>query len=365
MYRLLRRSSRLLKLTMTLRFAFFPALKVFCLLFASLNVYALIGMEMFSQLQPTHPAAMDPLHVNFTTWALTMSTLFRSMTGENWNLLMRDCMIQAPFCDDASGQCGWPVGAIVYWVSFQFINYYFLSNLFIAIILQEFEDEARADATRGKANMLDFADIDAFALLWTQLEPSHMLLVSRLPELLHRLPSDLRLDHPISKQLEALNVPSQGSHVHYLDVLYRICWLTFTKVAVTRKINIFHEMCALVRAQALVLPDLIDREQWRYRSLSVHYAVIIQRIWRGHRVRRRFFRLVSLASVPRVDVHSSDSSGTGKTGAGDAAAILPLVVALRPMVDDSCDSVDGHGVGTVAVVGRSDILPTQLVQVRE
>jgi hypothetical protein len=341
--RLLRYNKPLLKLTTTLRFALFPALKVLFLLFASLNVYALVGMEMFSRLQPNGPATMDR-HVNFTTWLLTMSTLFRSMTGENWNLLMRDCMIQAPFCDDAAGQCGWPVGAIIFWVSFQFINYYFLSNLFIAIILEEFEEEARADATRGRADTLDLADIDAFATLWSQLEPSHMLLVSRLPELLHRLPSDLRLNHPISKQLELLNVPSQGSHVHYLDVLYRICWLAFTKIAVTRKINIFHEMCALVRTQALALPDLADRAQWGYRCTLVHYAVLIQRMWRGHRVRRTFVRLV-IGVKRKLDSASE--------------AMIPPIAATGSNSDSDVD------LGLVDVVGRSDILPTQMPQVRD
>jgi hypothetical protein len=35
-----------------------------------------------------------------------LSDLISATTGENWNGLMRDCMVQEPFCSAADGDCG-------------------------------------------------------------------------------------------------------------------------------------------------------------------------------------------------------------------------------------------------------------------
>lgn len=40
------------------------------------------------------------------------------LSGENWNGIMRDLMIQPPFCDPAQDNCGRPNTAVFYCVSF-------------------------------------------------------------------------------------------------------------------------------------------------------------------------------------------------------------------------------------------------------
>ena len=42
-------------------------------------------------------------HGNFGSFIRSMVTLFRMATGENWNGMMRDCMIQPPFCSFEDG----------------------------------------------------------------------------------------------------------------------------------------------------------------------------------------------------------------------------------------------------------------------
>ena len=40
------------------------------------------------------------VHFNFETWDRGMLTLLRMITGENWNGIMHDCMVQPPDCID-------------------------------------------------------------------------------------------------------------------------------------------------------------------------------------------------------------------------------------------------------------------------
>ena len=63
----------------------------------------------------------------------------RTLTGENWNNIMHDCMITPPFCEEAKGNCGWPLGAPVYWVSFQIMSGFLFVNVIVAVVLQLFE----------------------------------------------------------------------------------------------------------------------------------------------------------------------------------------------------------------------------------
>ena len=37
---------------------------------------------------------------NFSNFGWAMLTLFRCVTGEAWNGIMYDCMVQPPFCND-------------------------------------------------------------------------------------------------------------------------------------------------------------------------------------------------------------------------------------------------------------------------
>ena len=61
------------------------------------------------------------------------------MTGEAWNGVMRDCAIAPPFCNDALGECGWPLGSPLYWVSFQVMTAFLFLNVIVAVVLQIFE----------------------------------------------------------------------------------------------------------------------------------------------------------------------------------------------------------------------------------
>ena len=74
------------------------------------------------------------------------------MTGENWNGiflfinclelgLMRDTMVQPPFCNPALGECGYPILAPIVHCGFQVISSLLLINLVVSVVLEQFEEE--------------------------------------------------------------------------------------------------------------------------------------------------------------------------------------------------------------------------------
>ena len=55
------------------------------------------------------------------------------MTGEDWHHLLRDAMVQEPFCSQAAGDCGNQPAALIW-----FISYYILVTfIFLNVIVGE------------------------------------------------------------------------------------------------------------------------------------------------------------------------------------------------------------------------------------
>ena len=76
-----------------------------------------------------------------------MLVLIRMATGESWNGIMHDAMISMPFCDESDDCiesvtcCGDSTFAIIYFVSFTFVSSLVMMNIFVAVILKNFEEQ--------------------------------------------------------------------------------------------------------------------------------------------------------------------------------------------------------------------------------
>jgi hypothetical protein len=90
-------------------------------------------------------------HANFTGFHYALITLFRMATGESWHELMYDCARQKSIVFNCLAsqdyysvkkygrqECGNPLGAYVFFISFMLIVSFIFLNLFIAIILESF-----------------------------------------------------------------------------------------------------------------------------------------------------------------------------------------------------------------------------------
>ena len=68
---------------------------------------------------------------------------FRLVTSAGWNDVLDPLMAQPPDCDPhykhlPNGNCGFPFVSIIYFVSFIIINFMIVINMYIAIILENF-----------------------------------------------------------------------------------------------------------------------------------------------------------------------------------------------------------------------------------
>lgn len=134
------------------------------LLFLIFFIYAVLGMHLMGKIQPAEDAEFLGDHANFASFGTSLLTVFRMATGESWNGIMHDCMVQPPDCNEEADECGNPMMAVMYFVSFQLIGQFIMLNLFIAVVLEHYKK-----ATDQTEPVLTETDFRAFEQTWESL----------------------------------------------------------------------------------------------------------------------------------------------------------------------------------------------------
>uniref|UniRef100_A0A8B9LNR7 Voltage-dependent calcium channel type A subunit alpha-1 n=1 Tax=Astyanax mexicanus TaxID=7994 RepID=A0A8B9LNR7_ASTMX len=147
----------------------FKALPYVCLLIAMLFfIYAIIGMQVFGNIKLNDESHINQ-HNNFKTFFSALMLLFRSATGESWQEIMLSCLagqecepdpsIAPPFISpDHEGGCGTDF-AYFYFVSFIFFSSFLMLNLFVAVIMDNFEYLTRDSSILGPHHLDEFVRI--------------------------------------------------------------------------------------------------------------------------------------------------------------------------------------------------------------
>ncbi|KAJ8385873.1 hypothetical protein AAFF_G00179390 [Aldrovandia affinis] len=148
----------------------FKALPYVCLLIAMLFfIYAIIGMQLFGNIKIDEDgeSAINQ-HNNFRTFLLALMLLFRSATGEAWHDIMLSCL-GGKDCDIRSGieepECGSEF-AYLYFVSFIFLCSFLMLNLFVAVIMDNFEYLTRDSSILGPHHL------DEYVRIWAEYDPA-------------------------------------------------------------------------------------------------------------------------------------------------------------------------------------------------
>ena len=72
---------------------------------------------------------------NFESPVTGVAMLFRIVTGEDWNKIMHDCMVQPPYCTPAPNywetDCGNFHASLIYFCTFYVIITYIVLNLLV------------------------------------------------------------------------------------------------------------------------------------------------------------------------------------------------------------------------------------------
>uniref|UniRef100_A0A672NEA8 Voltage-dependent P/Q-type calcium channel subunit alpha-1A n=1 Tax=Sinocyclocheilus grahami TaxID=75366 RepID=A0A672NEA8_SINGR len=148
----------------------FKALPYVCLLIAMLFfIYAIIGMQLFGNIviEADGESAINQ-HNNFRTFFQALMLLFRSATGEAWHDIMLSCLGKK-VCDPLSGnveaECGSEF-AYLYFVSFIFLCSFLMLNLFVAVIMDNFEYLTRDSSILGPHHL------DEYVRIWAEYDPA-------------------------------------------------------------------------------------------------------------------------------------------------------------------------------------------------
>ncbi|XP_070594614.1 voltage-dependent L-type calcium channel subunit alpha-1D isoform X2 [Erythrolamprus reginae] len=191
----------------------FQALPYVALLIAMLFfIYAVIGMQVFGKV-----ALKDGNQINrnnnFQTFPQAVLLLFRCATGEAWQDIMLACMPGKrcdPDSDFSPGEeytCGSNF-AIIYFISFYMLCAFLIINLFVAVIMDNFDYLTRDWSILGPHHL------DEFKRIWSEYDPEakgrikHLDVVTLLRRIQPPLGFGKLCPHRVAcKRLVAMNMP--------------------------------------------------------------------------------------------------------------------------------------------------------------
>ncbi|XP_076859258.1 calcium channel, voltage-dependent, L type, alpha 1D subunit, a isoform X2 [Brachyhypopomus gauderio] len=175
-------------------------------------IYAVIGMQMFGKIAMIDGTPMTRNN-NFQTFSQSVLLLFRCATGEAWQEIMLACM-PGQMCDPESDyepgeemSCG-SVSAIPYFISFYMVCALLIINLFVAVIMDNFDYLTRDWSILGQHHL------EEFKRLWSEYDPEAKGKIKHLDivALLRRIPPPLGFGelcpHRVAcKRLVSMNMP--------------------------------------------------------------------------------------------------------------------------------------------------------------
>ncbi|XP_032668813.1 sodium leak channel non-selective protein-like [Odontomachus brunneus] len=226
--------------------SFFIIFGMFLLVF----FYALAGTIIFGTVKYGEGIGR---RANFGSPVTGVAMLFRIVTGEDWNKIMHDCMIQPPYCTPADNywetDCGNFHASLIYFCTFYVIITYIVLNLLVAIIMENFS----LFYSNEEDALLSYADIRNFQNTWNVVDDHQkgVIPVKKVKYILRllkgRLETDPQKDRLLFKymcyELERLH---NGEDVTFHDVINMLSY---------RSVDI---------RKALQLEELLAREEFEY-----------------------------------------------------------------------------------------------------
>uniref|UniRef100_A0A8C6SBS1 Voltage-dependent L-type calcium channel subunit alpha n=1 Tax=Neogobius melanostomus TaxID=47308 RepID=A0A8C6SBS1_9GOBI len=191
----------------------FQALPYVALLIAMLFfIYAVIGMQVFGKI-----AMVDGTQINrnnnFQTFPQAVLMLFRCATGEAWQDIMLACLpgklcdVESDYNPGEERTCGSGF-AIIYFISFYMLCAFLIINLFVAVIMDNFDYLTRDWSILGPHHL------DEFKRIWSEYDPEakgrikHLDVVTLLRRIQPPLGFGKLCPHRVAcKRLVAMNMP--------------------------------------------------------------------------------------------------------------------------------------------------------------
>ncbi|XP_063303737.1 voltage-dependent L-type calcium channel subunit alpha-1C isoform X7 [Pelobates fuscus] len=193
----------------------FQALPYVALLIVMLFfIYAVIGMQVFGKIALNDTTEINRNN-NFQTFPQAVLLLFRCATGEAWQEIMLACLPHKK-CDPESethqpNEGEFPCGssfAVFYFISFYMLCAFLIINLFVAVIMDNFDYLTRDWSILGPHHL------DEFKRIWAEYDPEakgrikHLDVVTLLRRIQPPLGFGKLCPHRVAcKRLVAMNMP--------------------------------------------------------------------------------------------------------------------------------------------------------------
>ncbi|KYO36618.1 hypothetical protein Y1Q_0024310 [Alligator mississippiensis] len=193
----------------------FQALPYVALLIVMLFfIYAVIGMQVFGKIALNDTTGINRNN-NFQTFPQAVLLLFRCATGEAWQEIMLACL-SGKKCDPESEPANSTEGdhscgssfAIFYFISFYMLCAFLIINLFVAVIMDNFDYLTRDWSILGPHHL------DEFKRIWAEYDPEakgrikHLDVVTLLRRIQPPLGFGKLCPHRVAcKRLVSMNMP--------------------------------------------------------------------------------------------------------------------------------------------------------------
>jgi hypothetical protein len=235
-FRLANKYKELMTLMETIRMSVSSLANVALLLMLIFFIMATLGTNMFSLVETGDVIGEMK---NFKYFGSSFLLLFSISTGEDWNRIMYDTMKTSPYCIEGVN-CGSRL-APLFFVSFNILVSQVMLNLFILVILEQFEKyylDENGPLKRFKADLAIFVENWCDAT-----ERYHCVKIKdnrQFSKFMQSLPRSLRtranFDDPLTEEdsiekiMLKMGIRANNGFIYFNELLYRLMrykYLTF------------------------------------------------------------------------------------------------------------------------------------------
>jgi voltage-dependent calcium channel R type alpha-1E len=220
--KLAKKNKDLQALMQTITLSVGPLSNVFLLLMLVLFIFSILAVFFFSTI--TEGNIISDMR-NFKDFGNSFLTLFVISTGENWNMLMYDCIDTPPNC--IQGQtCGTSLAPVFFIIFVLFVQNVML-NLFILVIISQFETYYMGDDNpiiKYQVNM------EVFMKTWIEFTVQKYRCIKlrekQLNSFFKALPPPFGLpaettDDQMKKVMLKMGIRCDDGYVYFNELLYR------------------------------------------------------------------------------------------------------------------------------------------------
>ncbi|XP_025077610.1 sodium channel protein 1 brain-like isoform X3 [Pomacea canaliculata] len=226
------------KIVVALMISLPAVVNILALLSLFMFIYAIFGVSFFSNVKLNG----DQTDLtNFRTISNATLLLLTLVTGAGWNDVLNVIMTEEPDCNSThrvlpngsiaasyNGDCGMKALAIPYIISYILIVYLVVANMFIAVILENYEEAHKED----KIGLTE-DDFEVFYQIWQIYDPkaTQFINYSQLSDFVADLEPPLGIEKPNEIALVSFNLPIMpGDKIHCLDILLALVKNVITDV---------------------------------------------------------------------------------------------------------------------------------------